>query len=60
LLLALVGWVFVFTTAGWSIMIWSVASLSLGAVAYLLWAGTTKKWPFRPGGAGKLSDGSIS
>lgn len=47
LLLALVGWVFVFSTAGLQTIGWSVLSLVVGSLAYVAWAAVEGKWPFR-------------
>jgi hypothetical protein len=33
-----------------------VLSLAVGTLAYAAWASATKKWPFAPSAAGKMSD----
>jgi hypothetical protein len=45
-LLALAGWIFVFVTSGRQIILFSIAALALGAVAFFAWAKVTKRWPF--------------
>ncbi len=45
-LLALVGWIFVFVTSGKQIIAFSVVTLALGAAAFFVWARVTKGWPF--------------
>jgi amino acid transporter len=44
--LALVGWLFMYVSAG-TIFIWlSLGTLTLGAVAFLVWSRQTSTWPF--------------
>lgn len=54
-LLALFGWIFVFATTDWSIIVFGLASILLGLVCFLLWSQGTNQWPFRAEG---LSDAS--
>jgi amino acid transporter len=46
LFLALAGWSFVFLTSGSNAILLGFGSLALGVVAYLIWAGRTRCWPF--------------
>lgn len=59
-LLAMVGWIFVFTQSGstavqlgghslsLSNMVWSTISLAAGVPIFLLWAWRQRRWPFSP------------
>jgi amino acid transporter len=45
-LLALVGWIFVFATTDWKLIVFGLGMLSLGVVFFFLWSWRTKRWPF--------------
>ncbi|HEV3145909.1 MAG TPA: APC family permease [Gemmataceae bacterium] len=45
-LLALVGWLFLYFTSGLVFIVLGLATLTLGIVAFLIWAGKTQTWPF--------------
>jgi amino acid transporter len=45
-LIALLGWVFVFVTTQPRVILFGVAVLALGGVAFLLWSWNIKRWPF--------------
>ena len=45
-LLALVGWVFVFATTDWPVILFGLGMLAAGAVLFLLWSRRTGRWPF--------------
>ena len=45
-LLALLGWLFLFVTSGVRQMLYSVAALVAGVVAFLIWSKIRKSWPF--------------
>jgi amino acid transporter len=45
-LIALLGWVFVFVATQPRVILFGVAVLALGGVAFLLWSWNIKKWPF--------------
>ncbi len=47
-LVALVGWLYVYHSAGRTAIILSVIWLAAGVVAYLTWARMLKVWPFGP------------
>src|ERR687885_2419392 len=47
-IIALVGWVYIFISSGWSAIELAVVWMALGAVAYLIWARYEKVWPFGP------------
>ena len=45
-LIALVGWVFIFATANWRVILLGLGTLTFGAVFFLIWSMTSKRWPF--------------
>lgn len=45
-LVALVGWIFVFATTDWSIILFGMGTLGLGLVCFTIWSWHTKQWPF--------------
>jgi amino acid transporter len=45
-LVALLGWIFVFATTQYQVILFGVGVLALGCVAFLLWSWNTKRWPF--------------
>jgi amino acid transporter len=45
-LVALLGWVFVFATTQFRVILFGLAVLALGCLAFLLWSRNTKRWPF--------------
>lgn len=45
-LIALFGWLFLFTTSGVQIILLAFGTLALGVVAFLIWARRTGGWPF--------------
>jgi len=47
-LLALFGWIFLFATSGWSIIVFGLGTLIVGILGFLAWAAATKQWPFAP------------
>ena len=44
--IALLGWIFVFATTQVDVILFGIAVLALGFVAFLLWSWNTKRWPF--------------
>ncbi len=46
-LIALVGWLFIFVTMERQIILYSLGALVVGIACFLMWAGSTSKWPFR-------------
>jgi amino acid transporter len=44
--IALVGWIFIFATTPWPIVLLGLGSLLLGTIFFLIWSSYTKKWPF--------------
>lgn len=45
-LIALAGWIFVFSTTPVKLIIFGLATLGAGIVFFLVWASSTKQWPF--------------
>jgi len=45
-LIALAGWIFVFATTDVRVIVFGVAALALGCLAFLVWSWNTKRWPF--------------
>ncbi len=45
-LVALVGWIFVFITSDWLVILLGLGSLALGVVCFLGWSWRSKRWPF--------------
>ena len=50
-LVALLGWIFVFATTQFRVILFGVGVLALGCVAFLLWSRSTRRWPFAREGA---------
>src|ERR671932_1914190 len=47
-IVALVGWVYIFVSSGWSAIELAIVWTVLGVIAYLIWARYEKVWPFGP------------
>jgi amino acid transporter len=45
-LVALFGWVFVFATTDWPIIVFGMGTLGLGLACFLVWSWHTEQWPF--------------
>ena len=54
-LIALAGWVFVFATTAWPIIVFGLGSLVLGVAGFAIWSWYTKQWPFVPALEGEAS-----
>ena len=52
-LLALLGWVFVFATTDWPIIVFGLGTLGLGLLSFAVWSHKTKQWPFAPAPQGE-------
>lgn len=50
-LLAVLGWIFVFATTEFRVILFGLGVLALGCVAFVLWSWNTKRWPFGLEGA---------
>jgi amino acid transporter len=47
-LVALLGWIFAFTTAGQQLIEYSLLALALGILTFLIWSKMRRSWPFEP------------
>ena len=45
-ILALIGWVFIFATTDWPVILVGLGTLILGAIVFLVWSFYTQRWPF--------------
>ncbi|MDX6558376.1 MAG: basic amino acid/polyamine antiporter, family [Blastocatellia bacterium] len=45
-LVALIGWIFIFATTAWPVIVLGLGTLSLGAVFFFVWSWYTERWPF--------------
>jgi basic amino acid/polyamine antiporter, APA family len=48
-LLALAGWLFVFATTDWPVILFGMGTLMLGLLCFLIWSWRTRQWPFNTG-----------
>lgn len=53
-LLALLGWIFVFSTSGGEIILFSFVALGIGIVSFLAWSYRSARWPFADPAAGEV------
>ena len=54
-LLALVGWIFVFATSDWQIILFGLGTLAAGGLFFLIWSKWTGRWPFAEAKTGEPS-----
>ena len=45
-LVALLGWIFVFVTTNYAVILFGVGVLALGCVTFLAWSRSVERWPF--------------
>ena len=45
-LVALIGWMFVFATTDWYIILFGMGTLALGLMCFAIWSWHTDQWPF--------------
>ena len=45
-LVALVGWIFIFATSDWRIILFGLGTLTLGIMIFFLWSWRSQRWPF--------------
>lgn len=50
-LLALAGWLFVFGTANWKLIVFGLGTLLAGVIFFLVWSRETRRWPFAAQGS---------
>lgn len=48
-LIALIGWVFIFATIDWPVIVLGLGTLALGAIFFFAWSWYTDRWPFATG-----------
>ncbi len=53
-LVALAGWIFVFATTAWPIIVFGMGTLALGLLCFAVWSRQTKQWPFATVAQGEL------
>jgi amino acid transporter len=44
--IAFVGWLFIFSTTGVHVILFGLGVLALGVLAFLVWSGRSRQWPF--------------
>ena len=49
--LALGGWIFVFATSDWKLILFGLGTLAAGVAVFLIWSWRTRRWPFLCPGA---------
>ncbi len=47
-IIALVGWIFIFATADWRIIVFGLGTLLLGTLFFFGWSWRAQRWPFAP------------
>ena len=47
-IIALVGWIFIFATTPWPVIVLGLGMLTLGAGVFLVWSWRSASWPFAP------------
>jgi amino acid transporter len=47
-IIALIGWMFIFATTPWPVVVLGLGTLTLGVVFFLVWSWYTERWPFAP------------
>jgi amino acid transporter len=47
-IIALIGWMFIFATTPWPVIVLGLGTLLLGVVFFLIWSWYTERWPFAP------------
>src|SRR6267378_1989917 len=45
-IIALIGWVFIFATTPWPVVVLGLGTLILGAIFFLVWSRYNQRWPF--------------
>jgi amino acid transporter len=45
-IMALIGWVFIFATTDWPIVLLGLGTLALGAIFFFVWSWYSRRWPF--------------
>jgi hypothetical protein len=45
-IIALAGWIFIFSTADKMVILLGLGTLGLGAIFFLIWSWRSQRWPF--------------
>jgi amino acid transporter len=45
-IIALIGWIFIFATSDWYIILFGLATLCVGAIFFFVWSWRLQRWPF--------------
>ena len=45
-IVALAGWVFIFATTDWKVILFGLGSLALGVIFFFVWSWRSRRWPF--------------
>jgi len=45
---ALLGWIYIFVTSGWSYILGGIVTLAVGVAVFFIRARVTKSWPYQP------------
>jgi amino acid transporter len=45
-IVALIGWIFIFATTDWKVILFGLGSLGLGAIFFFAWSWRYRRWPF--------------
>ena len=45
-IVALIGWVFIFATTDWKVILFGLGSLALGVIFFFAWSWRSRRWPF--------------
>jgi amino acid transporter len=52
-LIALLGWIFLFATTDWKVILFGLGSLAMGLALFFVWSWRSRQWPFAaPAAAG--------
>jgi hypothetical protein len=54
-IIGLIGWIFIFATTPWPVVVLGLGTLALGAIFFLVWSRYYERWPFAaatPGSGG--------
>ncbi|MEP6741374.1 MAG: hypothetical protein ABJB61_02665 [bacterium] len=46
--IALLGWIFIFVTTAWPVIVLGLGTLTLGTIFFFVWSWYTERWPFAP------------
>jgi amino acid transporter len=56
LVIAFVGWLFIFSTTGADVMLFGLGVLALGVVCFLVWSARLRQWPFTASSGIRMPD----